>query len=136
MEVAVIIIRNGNGDFLVHKRSQLKKIYPGLFGLGAGGKLEIGESPLAAATRELKEETRIDQVPTFLFSFHFKDNFLNLRLHVFETCSNEIGEWDGQEWEWCGWMSAAKVDELAKADQLCPDTKVMLETYGGLHHSG
>jgi 8-oxo-dGTP pyrophosphatase MutT (NUDIX family) len=67
-EIAAIILRNRRGGYFVHQRSASKRLYPNLYGLGAGGRIEFGEEPLAGAVRELREETGIDvsdQKPTY-----------------------------------------------------------------------
>lgn len=38
--VAIIIIRDNDGNFFVHRRNKSKKLFPGKYGPGAGGRLE------------------------------------------------------------------------------------------------
>ena len=46
-------------DVLMFKRSPDKKVFPGWLAL-PGGHIEVGEDPLAAAIREVKEETGVE----------------------------------------------------------------------------
>ena len=128
-EIAVIIVRNAHGQFLVHQRSAGRATYAGLFGLGAGGKVEERETPEIAARRELMEETEIEQTPRFLFCFEFSQGTVTQRLFIFEVCSESFGQWDTREWQSCGWLETAKVQELADRGSLCPDTKMIFEKY-------
>ena len=70
-QIAVIIVADRNGRFLMHKRSEEKSEYPGLYGIGAGGKIDPTESPICGAARELFEETGIqtdlEPVTTLVF---------------------------------------------------------------------
>jgi 8-oxo-dGTP pyrophosphatase MutT (NUDIX family) len=127
--IAAILIRNAQGKLFVAKRSPTKRIYPGLFGIGAGGHIEQGETPVAGAARELFEETGITTPVTPLFSFDFHDGERHQIDYWFET------HYDGdipnhqEEWEWSGWMTVDEVDKLAQAGKLCPDTALFYERY-------
>jgi 8-oxo-dGTP pyrophosphatase MutT (NUDIX family) len=53
---ASVVVRNAAGAFYVHRRTDGKDIYPGLYDFAAGGCVLAGESPVEAARRELAEE--------------------------------------------------------------------------------
>ncbi len=55
-----ILIRHKDGDYLLMKRSVLKRDYGGMYEAGAGGAMQYGEGPLDCARREMKEETGLD----------------------------------------------------------------------------
>ncbi len=59
--VAEVYIFHEN-KILLHKRSDTKKKFPGFWSL-PGGHIELGEDPLAAAIREVQEETLISITP-------------------------------------------------------------------------
>lgn len=56
---AHVLLRNPAGKLLVCRRPMTKKRYPGQITSSAGGHVEKGELPFAAAARELKEELGI-----------------------------------------------------------------------------
>lgn len=56
---SINVLENSNGEILLLKRSGDKALGPGLWGLPAGH-IEEGESPEAAARRELREEIGAD----------------------------------------------------------------------------
>jgi isopentenyl-diphosphate delta-isomerase type 1 len=66
--VAHVHIFNRQGELLLQKRSRCKDIQPGRWDTSVGGHLDIGESYLQAARREMQEELGIDHLPlTFLY---------------------------------------------------------------------
>jgi len=60
-QIALIAVLTGEKRerLYIQQRSLKAKAFPGLYEL-PGGKVELGESPLDAAIRELKEETALD----------------------------------------------------------------------------
>jgi len=78
----IIIIRDKKGNFFVHQRNSLKKIFPNKFGIGAGGHIEKGESMEMAAKRELFEETKLKNNLKYLEVHNEKDG---LKLFRAET---------------------------------------------------
>jgi NUDIX domain-containing protein len=53
---AEIAIRNTAGEIWVHRRTDTKDVYPGLYDMVVGGVLASGEAWEDGARRELKEE--------------------------------------------------------------------------------
>lgn len=52
-------IRNDKGEFLIQKRSETKKVFPGMWSITGGG-VEAGEKTSDTVVRECKEELGID----------------------------------------------------------------------------
>ncbi len=52
----IVIVQNSRDEIYMHQRKETKKIFPSLYGIGAGGKVDAGETPRQAAQRELQEE--------------------------------------------------------------------------------
>lgn len=126
----IIIIRNINGDYFVHRRNSNKKNFPNLFGLGAGGHIEENETKEEAAKRELFEETGLETELKYLFHKTYIGNEFTNEMDIFETKTDlEKLETENGEWQWCGWMKKKEVDELLKEDKLCPDTAEVYKIY-------
>ncbi len=68
--VAHVLVCDSRGRLYLQKRSRHKDIQPGKWDTSVGGHLKPGESPLAAARRELKEELGISGVELeFLYRY-------------------------------------------------------------------
>jgi mutator protein MutT len=128
--VAIIVIENSAGKFFVNLRLADKKIFPSLYGLGAGGKIEEGETPEEGARRELQEETGITGEIKFLFELYFEDHDYHHQpcrhqLHVYYCKFDGEIVCDGTEWQSSRWVSKEELDLLSDEEKLCPDTKVI-----------
>ncbi len=125
MEAAIIIVQNSEGKLYVHRRSPNKKRFPNLYGVGAGGKIEEKETPIQAATRELKEELGFESELIFLFSITYEDWIEHVFLTRYEgeitPCKDEF--------TWSGWMEVKEVDKLANEVKLCPDTQIFYQKF-------
>ena len=67
--VCDILIRHEDGDFLLTLRDSRKEVYPSCWEASAGGSALAGETPEAAARREMLEETglkaeKLEQIST------------------------------------------------------------------------
>lgn len=128
--VGIIVIENSKGEFFVNLRRADKFIFPSLCGLGAGGKIEDGETPEEGAKRELREETGIVSEIKFLFELYFEDPDYHHQpcrhqLYVYHCKFDGEIVCDGSEWTSSGWMRKEEIDLLSKEGKLCPDTKVI-----------
>jgi 8-oxo-dGTP pyrophosphatase MutT (NUDIX family) len=58
-----ILVYDGAGHIYVHRRTESKDIYPGLWDFCCGGALRAGEDPADGAAREAAEELGVRGVP-------------------------------------------------------------------------
>jgi 8-oxo-dGTP pyrophosphatase MutT (NUDIX family) len=127
--IAVVIITNKEGKLFVHQRRSDKKTFPDLYGLGAGGHIEEGETPEVGATRELFEETGLQTPIKKLFSIEYKGSEEAYPVEVFETITDESPRHMESEWQWSGWMTTEEIDELLQKHKLCSDTAIFYQKY-------
>lgn len=122
--IAMIFLDDGAGRWLVHQRRADKRTYPSLHGIGAGGRIEPGESPEQGAARELWEETGLRSPISAVADFAFEDGPLRHHVYLFTATADAAVANHDEEWQRIAWASAAEVDRMASAGQLCPDTAV------------
>jgi isopentenyl-diphosphate Delta-isomerase len=70
-----VFIFNSRGEILIHRRSALKKTWPGFWTNACCSHPRKGESLEAAVPRRLKEELGIETPVTRLFSFQYKADY-------------------------------------------------------------
>lgn len=125
-----ILVFDRRGRLLVHRRTPLKDVYPGLWDVAVGGVVASGESYADAARRELQEELGIVDAPlTHCFRFVYEDAANKLNGAVYRA------EFDGplrlQEEEIAAveWIAPASMRELQRRRSFCPDGLVVWRRY-------
>ena len=58
-----IVVRTSTGQVFVHRRTDTKDVFPGLYDLAAGGVVCAGEDPAESSVREVFEELGVHGVP-------------------------------------------------------------------------
>jgi isopentenyldiphosphate isomerase len=66
-----VLVFNQAGDLFLQKRSASKDIQPGKWDTSVGGHVNVGEQPLAAARREMREELGIHEAP-LEYAYHYR----------------------------------------------------------------
>jgi 8-oxo-dGTP pyrophosphatase MutT (NUDIX family) len=128
--VAVIIIRDRSGWYFLNRRSADRALFPGYFGIGAGGKVHDSESVAEAARRELHEETGLVAQPRGLFTFRFEEGSTRHKVHVFQLIIQRIPLPNHHaEWSASGWVPPSLVERLFAAHLLSPDTSQIYAKY-------
>ncbi|MCS7092480.1 MAG: NUDIX hydrolase [Patescibacteria group bacterium] len=128
MDVVIIFIKNSKGEFFLHKRSVRKFAAPGFLGVGAGGKVKIGEKVDEGAKRELFEETGIAKTPKKLFTLTWGLWPILYNVHFYElTYNGKIP--NSQEWEWSKWVKKSELLELLDKHAFYFDTTEGLKKY-------
>ena len=124
-----VLVRNSTGQIYLHRRSQTKDWAPGFHDCAAGGLLQHGELPAAAAARELAEELGITGTPLReLGTSLYEDDATRCFAHCYET------SWDGSlthtddEVVWGEWVTLQRLEELLRRPGFLfvPDTRQLL----------
>ena len=122
-----VVVRSSDGGVLVHRRSDLKDLWPGAWDLAVGGVVTSGEAWEPAARRELAEEVGISGVDLELIGEgSYADE------HVDEVARMWTVTWDGPVTFDDGEVVEAHVvtlDELRARlarDPFVPDSRALL----------
>ena len=83
--VAHVLVFNGQGEILLQKRSLKKDVAPGLWDTSVGGHVDPGESPEAAALREMKEELGVEGQIEFLHSYKHSNPYETELVYTFRA---------------------------------------------------
>jgi 8-oxo-dGTP pyrophosphatase MutT (NUDIX family) len=126
-----VLVRRRTGEVLVHRRSAAKDLWPGLLDCAFGGVVLAGETPEAAALRELAEEAGIDDpsVPLEpLLVGWYRDADTWYLAHVYAAVWDgpvrfTDGEVDAAWWEAADAVRAALADP---SSPFVPDTRALL----------
>jgi 8-oxo-dGTP pyrophosphatase MutT (NUDIX family) len=117
-----VLCRDGAGRLYVHRRTDDKDVYPGMYDLAAGGVLAAGETYLEAARRELAEELGVaGPEPRFLFKHRYRGRENPSWSATFEVT------WDGpitpqaSEIAWGGFLTMDELAARLQQWQFCPD---------------
>ncbi len=127
--MAIVIVQNSLGEFFIHQRSENKKTFPLLYGVGIGGKVEKNESFLEGAQRELQEELGARGILKYLFNFSYQSPELEYEAHLYYF------KYDGTitpstiEFKTWKWETPDSIEKMGKLGKLCPDTKVFFKRH-------
>jgi 8-oxo-dGTP pyrophosphatase MutT (NUDIX family) len=123
-----VLVRNGAGEILVHRRTDTKDVHPGLYDVFAGGVCAAGETYDECARREVDEELGVAGTePTFLFRHRYGGPGGPVWGAVYEV------RWDGpvrhqpSEVAWSAWVSPERLEAMLTALPFCADSREILE---------
>ena len=124
-----VLVRHPDGRIYVHRRAPDKDWAPSFHDAAAGGVLQDGEEPYAAATRELAEELGVTGVELRPLPANlYEDETTRCFEHFFETTYDGVVTHADGEVVWGGWMTLPDLGRLlGRADwPFVPDTRALL----------
>lgn len=127
-----VLVRNGRGDIFVHRRTDTKDVYPGMYDDAAGGVITAGEHPDAAAAREAEEELGVHGVPLHRLGVaHYADAHTDYVAFLYETVYDGPIRLQPEEVAWGDWLPPQEVlawlDDPARP--FVPDTSSLLRAH-------
>jgi 8-oxo-dGTP pyrophosphatase MutT (NUDIX family) len=117
-----VIVRNPRGEVYVHRRTDTKDVYPGMYDVTAGGVLASGESYDDGAARELEEELGIGAVaPTFRFKHRYSGPGGDVWGAVYDVVWDGPIRWQPEEVAWGAFVPVEEVEAMIARERFCPD---------------
>ena len=125
-----LLVRNGQGDFFVHRRTTTKDVYPGFWDVTVGGVVGAGEDYELAARRELAEEVGIVGAPlTPLFELRYADASTQLIGRAFLARHDGPVVLQVEEIAWGAFLSRGETERIVRDEPCCPDGIEVLRRY-------
>ena len=124
-----VVVRDPSGRVYVHRRTDTKDVYPGMYDCCAGGVVAAGEEVDDAASRELAEELGIVGAPLRrLFVASYADEHTRYHAYVYETSWDGPVHWQADEVAWGDWLTVQELRELLDDPDrpFVPDTRALL----------
>ncbi|MFH8939068.1 NUDIX domain-containing protein [Streptomyces griseosporeus] len=127
--VGVVVCRDGQGRFLVHRRAEQLSRFPGHHELGVGGAAGVGESYEQAAARELSEELGARATVSLRFTFLNRSGLSPHWLGVCDAVLPEIVAPDPAEVAWHGWLTEPELRGALRQWTFTPDSQEIFARY-------
>lgn len=125
-----VVVRDSRGRIYVHRRTDTKDVFPGMYDCCAGGVIQFGEEPLASATRELAEELGVTGVPlASIGTGDYRDEHTNYHAFLFTVVYDGPIEWQPDEVVWGDWVEPANLLEMLDELPFVPDTTALLREW-------
>jgi isopentenyldiphosphate isomerase len=121
-----IVVRDGAGRVLVHRRSEAKDLWPGHWDLAVGGVVSAGEDWEPAARRELAEEVGIEGADLVaLCGGNYADEHVDEVARMWRTVwDGPIAFTDGEVVE-AHFVDIEELRERVERDPFVPDSRAL-----------
>lgn len=122
-----VVVRNSRGEVYVHRRTDTKDVFPGMYDFAAGGVLQAGEEPYDAAVREAEEELGVSGVElTPIGEADYSDDHTSYHAFCFSCVYDGPITWQPEEVAWGEWVSLERLQEMLRTLPFVPDTAGVL----------
>ncbi len=124
-----VVVRDPLGRVYVHRRTEIKDVYPGRHDFAAGGVIAAGEEAYAAARRELAEELGISGVSLEpLGEGDYSDDRTSYHAFCYTALWDGPVTWQPEEVAWGDWVPPGELVAWAEREPsaFMPDTVSLL----------
>ena len=110
-------VLNSREELLIHRRSELKMLWPGFWSNSCCSHPRVGETVDAAVKRRAIEELGISVMPLFCYKFEYREKYLDVGTeheicHVFVARSDELPKPNPAEVAETSFVSFSDLDRL------------------------
>lgn len=120
--VAAVLCFDSNGRLYVHRRTDSKDVYPGLYDMFCAGAVSAGERYDDTALREIGEELGIvGPTPVFLFKHRYGDAHSRSHTAVYRVIWNGPIRHQPSEVAWGAFCSMQEIIENVHGWRFVPD---------------
>lgn len=125
-----IIVRNPAGEIYVHRRTETKDVFPGMYDIVVGGMVGAGEAYQEAARRELAEELGVDGVePAFLLKHRYRGDRNNAWMSLYEVVWAGSIRHQEEEISWGAYMTEEEIAAKLQEWPFAPDHFEVFDRY-------
>lgn len=125
-----ILCRDPEGNVYLHRRTDTKDVFPGLYDCFVGGMVAAGEDYLTAALREIAEELGIEgPIPEHLFKHHYLGEDNPHILELFEVAYDGPIVHQASEVAWGSFIPPAELDKIIDDWDFVPDGRELWKRY-------
>lgn len=125
-----IVVTDGAGRVLVHRRSEDKDVWPGRWDVAAGGVVGAGESFRDAARREVAEELGVDVAPDALVAFGggaYEDDDVAEIARLYRLVHHGPFRFTDGEVVEARWVDRRELADLRARAPFVPDSAAMID---------
>lgn len=127
--VAHVLVFNHKGEILLQKRSMKKDVAPGRWDTSVGGHVDPGESPEAAALREMKEELGVECSIEFLHSYIHSNPYETELVYTFQAVMEGGFNFNPDEIEGIGFWGLDEIEKSSGKQILSDNFEHEIATY-------
>jgi len=125
-----IIVRNPVGEIYVHRRTEAKDVFPGMYDMVVGGMVAAGEAYEETARRELAEELGVRGVePAFLFKHRYRGDRNNAWMSLYEVVWPGSIRHQEEEISWGVYMTEEEIAAKLAEWPFAPDHLEAFDRY-------
>jgi 8-oxo-dGTP diphosphatase len=123
---ALCVVRSADGRWLAGRRASWVSTWAGRWALGAGGAVDLGESPARTLSRELREEWSLDPEQLSIEALVALPNGMAMVVGLATVAEDAAPAPDAEHDEWAWWPSdvaawPAEAGELRRMGRLLQD---------------
>jgi isopentenyldiphosphate isomerase len=125
-----ILVYNGRGELYVHRRTETKDVFPGLYDMFVGGTVGSGETYEWAARREVAEELGVHGAePEYLFTYRYEGPLNRCFTRIYRVVYDGPIRHQPEEVAWGRFYPFDEVIDLLDRREFVPDGEEIFRVF-------